>query len=332
MHALHTAILLTLAALTTANPLLLPRATDCVSALGGTCKNTASGCSDGSFIANHCPGAANIRCCVPATHVGDACTAGSFGAGTCALKSSSGGGCSGGTFHAGFCKGPDSTQCCVKTPTTSEDPHVGDSCKSGAGKCADTASGCSGGQFYTGFCGGPAAIKCCVKDPTGGGGGDDTPTGTGEKYPINEKSIQLLESEEGFRADFYYIQGHKTIGYGHDCQGAGHCDEINPPLSRAEGEALFRKDLPNYEDCICEHAGGKGLNANQYGALVSFSYNSGCGGVIRDFGSKLTAGDYSGICDALPTTNTLDGLLTSRRRREAELCGTATSEKSSCAQ
>ena len=72
------------------------------------------------------------------------------------------------------------------------------------------------------------------------------------------------------------------------------------------------------------------LNANQYGALVSFTYNSGCGGVSRDFKSYMTKGDYTGICEDLPSTNTLDGLLTSRREKEAALCSKATSEKSSC--
>jgi hypothetical protein len=30
--------------------------------------------------------------------------------------------------------------------------------------------------------------------------------------PINTGAINLIESLEGFRADFYYINGHKTIG------------------------------------------------------------------------------------------------------------------------
>jgi hypothetical protein len=30
--------------------------------------------------------------------------------------------------------------------------------------------------------------------------------------PINEGAIELIESLEGFRANFYYINGHKTIG------------------------------------------------------------------------------------------------------------------------
>jgi hypothetical protein len=30
--------------------------------------------------------------------------------------------------------------------------------------------------------------------------------------PINAGAISLIEGLEGFRADFYYINGHKTIG------------------------------------------------------------------------------------------------------------------------
>lgn len=225
MHGLHAGVLLGLAALASANPVLGPRATSCsVDGVGtGTCKDTSSGCSGGQFYRNYCPGASNIRCCVAQTGVGEACTAGSAGAGTCAVKSSSGGGCSGGTFHPGFCPGPTSTQCCVKSAPAKS--PVGDKCTANgsAGTCTDTSSGCSG-TFYTGFCAGPANVKCCVKSSSGGGGGDgggssSTPSGTGEKYPISQAAIELLESEEGFRADFYYINGHKTVSY---CPGSSH--------------------------------------------------------------------------------------------------------------
>jgi GH24 family phage-related lysozyme (muramidase) len=74
----------------------------------------------------------------------------------------------------------------------------------------------------------------------------------------------------------------------------------------------------------------KDLNANQYGALVSFAYNSGCGGVQSWWHGAMAKKNFDGICEALPTTNTLDGLLTSRRKKESAFCSKPTTEKSGC--
>jgi lysozyme len=72
------------------------------------------------------------------------------------------------------------------------------------------------------------------------------------------------------------------------------------------------------------------LNANQYGALVSFTYNSGCGGVQKYFESFMQQSNFAGICSALPTTNTLGGQLSSRRQQEGAFCSQASSAKSGC--
>ncbi|KIM95188.1 glycoside hydrolase family 24 protein [Oidiodendron maius Zn] len=149
--------------------------------------------------------------------------------------------------------------------------------------------------------------------------------------PINAGAISLIESLEGFRADFYYINGHETIGYGHDCVESGGCGSLHPPISQAEGTALFKKDIAEYESCVCAMANAKDLNANQYGALVSFAYNSGCGGVQSWWHGAMAKKNFKGICEALPTTNTLGGELSSRRKKEGAFCSKATTAKSGCA-
>ena len=168
--------------------------------------------------------------------------------------------------------------------------------------------------------------------------------------PINAGAISLIESLEGFRADFYYINGHKTIGmiilyprykmkeeltitagYGHDCVESGGCGSLHPPISQAEGTALFKKDIAEYESCVCAMANAKDLNANQYGALVSFAYNSGCGGVQSWWHGAMAKKNFKGICEALPTTNTLGGELSSRRKKEGAFCSKPTTAKSGCA-
>ena len=140
----------------------------------------------------------------------------------------------------------------------------------------------------------------------------------------------MIEGEEGFSATFYDINGDETIGYGHDCTQQGDCASITEPLSQAQGEALLDKDLVTFETCVCDLPNASGLNINQFGALVSFAYNSGCGGVSNYFTSYMSNSDFAGICAALPTTNTLGGELSSRRQKEANFCNMATSETSGC--
>ena len=72
------------------------------------------------------------------------------------------------------------------------------------------------------------------------------------------------------------------------------------------------------------------LNANEYGALVSFTYSSGCGGLQEYWAGMMKSQDFKGICEALPTTNTLGGELSSRREKEGRFCGEASSAKSGC--
>ncbi|KAG9234950.1 lysozyme-like domain-containing protein [Amylocarpus encephaloides] len=71
--------------------------------------------------------------------------------------------------------------------------------------------------------------------------------------------------------------GHPTIGYGHLCSSAS-CAEIpySIPLSRADGDRLIQSDLAVARKCIASQVRVK-LNANQFGALVSWAFNVGCG-------------------------------------------------------
>ncbi|KAJ9661770.1 hypothetical protein H2198_001735 [Neophaeococcomyces mojaviensis] len=91
-------------------------------------------------------------------------------------------------------------------------------------------------------------------------------------------SIELIKSFEGFRGSPYKDPtGNPTVGYGHLCQKAD-CSELGYkyPISKAEGEKLLQKDLKRYEQCLASAVKVK-LNANQYGALTSWTFNMGCG-------------------------------------------------------
>ncbi|OGM44208.1 hypothetical protein ABOM_007693 [Aspergillus bombycis] len=143
-------------------------------------------------------------------------------------------------------------------------------------------------------------------------------------------TVSLIGEVEGFRADFYDMMGHKTIGYGHDCVAKQDCDGIQAPISDAQGAEILQKDLAGFEQCVCALPNAKELNANQYGALVSFAFNTGCGGLQQAWAGAMTSKNFNSICAGLPNTNTLDGFLNTRRQKESALCSTPTTQMSGC--
>ncbi|PKY43593.1 putative phage-related lysozyme [Rhizophagus irregularis] len=111
---------------------------------------------------------------------------------------------------------------------------------------------------------------------------------------INKEGLALIERFEGFSPNFYKDPvGIKTIGYGHACH-VNDCSKIRPPISRAEGEALLKKDLARFEKCV-ESLTRIKLNSNQFSALCSFTFNLGCGAYQKStLRRKLNAGDTKG--------------------------------------
>ncbi|KAJ7787730.1 lysozyme-like domain-containing protein [Mycena olivaceomarginata] len=144
---------------------------------------------------------------------------------------------------------------------------------------------------------------------------------------INQAALDLIKTFEGFRASPYIdATGHPTVGYGHLCHKA-HCTDVHYrfPLSHANAEALLRSDLKTAQDCITlKTAKRVKLNENQYGALVSWAFNEGCGAVASStLIKRLNEGQSSNtvIKEELPKWNkggghTIAGLT---RRRAAEV-------------
>ncbi|KAL2197070.1 glycoside hydrolase family 24 protein [Corynascus similis CBS 632.67] len=96
----------------------------------------------------------------------------------------------------------------------------------------------------------------------------------------NAATVDLVAKSEGFRANIYTdATGHATVGYGHMCTKS-RCAEVKYkiPLSKADGKKLLADDMKKFERCITSMLNSKAvLNLNQYGALVSWSFNVGCG-------------------------------------------------------
>lgn len=106
------------------------------------------------------------------------------------------------------------------------------------------------------------------------------------------------------------------------------------PLTQATAASLLQRDLKSYESCLRAAIGGAKLNANQYGALVSWTYNEGCTNVKSStLVKRLKNGDnVNTVCgQELPkwdvaSGHVLQGLL-NRRKAEVKLCQTSTSAK-----
>jgi len=140
----------------------------------------------------------------------------------------------------------------------------------------------------------------------------------------NQATVDLIAEFEGFVPKIYTdATGHPTVGYGHLCKDSKCSDVKYPiPLSQANGKKLLAQDMARFEKCITSMTNSKvTLNLNQYGALVSWSFNVGCGAaqsssLIR----RLNNGENpkTVIADELPKwvhggSKVLPGLV--RRRR-----------------
>jgi len=216
----------------------------------------------------------------------------------------------GGTSHVGFCPNdPDNVRCCTKT------------CGSG-GTCRLTSS-CTTGNIATGLCPGPDTFKCCL--PASGCGAP----------AVNAATIALIKKFEGFVSrPAPDPTGNPTVGYGHLCQNSG-CSEVpfSFPLTEAQATTLLTTDLRTYESCITKDiVSSVRLNANQYGALVSWTFNEGCGAAgSSTLVARLNRGDNPNTVasEELPKWvyaggQVLQGLV-NRRNAEIALFKTASS-------
>lgn len=90
---------------------------------------------------------------------------------------------------------------------------------------------------------------------------------------INAAGLQLIKEFEGLRLDAYICPaGVWTVGYG----STGEHVYPGQTITEPEAEELLRQDLWRFEDCVSSRVTVE-LTDMEYAALVSFSYNVGCG-------------------------------------------------------
>lgn len=112
--------------------------------------------------------------------------------------------------------------------------------------------------------------------------------------PINAQGLSLLKRSEGLVLSAYRDPvGIWTIGYGHTGP------EVKPGLkiSPAQAETLLRKDLGRFESVVRSLVKVP-VNANQFSALVSFTYNVGTGALGQStLLSLLNQQNYQGAAN-----------------------------------
>jgi len=141
----------------------------------------------------------------------------------------------------------------------------------------------------------------------------------------NQAGIELIKHFEGLRLEAYLDTGGvPTIGYGHT-RGVKLGDRITEP----EAEQYLVEDLSDAERAVERYVTSP-LNANQFSALVSFTYNLGAGQLSKSTLLRLlNDGDYQGASDQFKRWVYDDGVmldgLVRRRETEKRLFDTPTS-------
>jgi len=140
---------------------------------------------------------------------------------------------------------------------------------------------------------------------------------------INAKTIDLIQHFEGCYLEAYQDSvGVWTIGFGHT--GLKHRDgsvHAGRNITQEEADALFRYDMDFFEGRV-QRAITVPLNDDEFGALVSFDFNTGG---INDstLRRKLNAGNRAGAANEFLRWNKAGGRvlagLTRRRRNERRL-------------
>ncbi|KAJ6572160.1 lysozyme-like domain-containing protein [Mycena capillaripes] len=98
---------------------------------------------------------------------------------------------------------------------------------------------------------------------------------------VDSTTLTMMKSFESFipSPEPDKVTGNITVGYGHVCQQK-NCAEVPFPIPLSEPNAslLLNSDLQNFTKCVNTNTGPRViLNDNQFGALSSFAFNSGCG-------------------------------------------------------
>ena len=138
----------------------------------------------------------------------------------------------------------------------------------------------------------------------------------------NAAALEIITRFEGFSAEPYQCPANFwTIGYGSTlCPDGSRVTPDTPPITESEALEWVRHELvrTEYDVRRLVHIP---LNSNQFGALVSFTYNVGSGNLkASTLRQKLNRGDIEGALLEFPKWRRAGGKILRGlvRRREAE--------------
>ena len=149
------------------------------------------------------------------------------------------------------------------------------------------------------------------------------------KRNISESGIALIKQFEGLRlAPYKDVVGKWTVGYGHLMQPG---ESVTTPLTEEQATSLLLNDVRKAVRCVANAP--VTLSQNEFDALVSFTYNLGCGAFTTStLLKKIVAGDLLGAADEFLKWNHAGGQvvsgLTHRRQLERTLFLTPDATKS----
>lgn len=156
---------------------------------------------------------------------------------------------------------------------------------------------------------------------------------------VNDAALDLICEFEGFVPHWYPDPAHgwkvPTVAYGHtDAAGEPkYANTKSKTFTKAEGRLILERDLATYAASVRSLVKVP-LNDNQFGALVSFTYNLGAANLKKStLLKKVNAGDFAGAQAEFAKWNRAGGQvlkgLTRRRVAEAALFGAPSGQKPS---
>ena len=141
---------------------------------------------------------------------------------------------------------------------------------------------------------------------------------------INQEGLELIGNAESCRRDPYMCPARVlTVGIG----STGKVE--NRRYSDAEIAEMWVADIKTAEECVNQHANGKRMGDNQFSAVVSLTFNIGCGNLRTSTLARYAMRErWDEVCNQLPRWDKAGGKslpgLTARRAKERVLCLTAT--------
>lgn len=145
---------------------------------------------------------------------------------------------------------------------------------------------------------------------------------------VSDAGIELIRKYEAYKSAAYLCPaGVWTIGWG-TTRVNGHPVKPGMTCTKDQAEAWFRADIADFERCVSS-AVTVDVTQDMFDALVSFTYNVGCG-ALRDSTllRKLNAGDVEGAAAEFDRWNkgggkVLPGLVARRSEERALFEGVA---------